>query len=70
MSEQQDGSGRLVLVGRDLVLDVPGPVGVLQGVEGLHEVSVGRGHAGDHHGAAVATERVLQQPESWGKGTG
>lgn len=54
MSEEEDSPGCLVLIGRDLVLDVPGPVGVLQGVQGLHEVAVGRGHAGDHHGAAVA----------------
>jgi hypothetical protein len=63
LSEKQDGSRGLILVCGDLVLDVSGPVGVLEGVQGLHEVTVGGRDAGDHHGTAVAAERVLKQPE-------
>ncbi len=63
LSEKQDGSRGLILVCSDFVLDVSGPVGVLEGVQGFHEVTVGRRNAGDHHGPAVAAEGVLKQPE-------
>ena len=39
-----------------LVLDVSGTVGIFEGVEGLHEVTVAGGDAGDHQGAAVAAQ--------------
>ena len=42
LAKQQDCSRRLVLIRRHFVLDVPGPVGVLEGVQRLHEVTVGR----------------------------
>ena len=45
----------------DLVFDVPGSVGILECVEGLHEVSVGRADAGYHQSTTVSTEGVLDQ---------
>ena len=56
LPQQQNRSGRLILVGGHLVLDVSGTVSVLEGIEGLHEVPVARGHASDHHCTAVAAE--------------
>ena len=50
----------------DLVLDVPGPVGILERVECLHEVSVSGADAGYHESAAVAPKRVLEQPGQFG----
>ena len=42
LAKQQYCSRRLVLIRRNFVLDVTGPVGVLEGVQRLHEVTVGR----------------------------
>ena len=50
----------------DLVLDVPGPVGILECVECLHEVSISGTDAGYHESAAVAPQGVLEQPGKFG----
>ena len=44
------------------VFDLPGPVGVSEGVERLLDVGVGRRHASDHQSVRVPTKRVLEQP--------
>ena len=44
----------------DLVLDVPGSVGILECIKCLHEVSVGGANAGYHQSAAIPSERVLE----------
>ena len=44
----------------DLILNVPGPVGILERVECLHEVSVSGADACYHESTAVAPERVLE----------
>ena len=61
-AQRGDGPRALVLVDGDLVLDVPGPIRIFEGAEGLHEVAVAGRDAGYHDGLAVAAERVLQQP--------
>ena len=43
----------------NLVLYVPGSVGVFEGIQGLHEVSVSGADARYHECLAVAPERVL-----------
>lgn len=42
------------LVENDAVLDIAGPIGVLERVERLHEVAIRRGDAGDHQSPTVA----------------
>ena len=49
-----------------LVLDVPGPVGILECVERLHEVPIGWADAGYHQCTAVPPEGVLEQPGQFG----
>ena len=44
------------------VLDLPGPVGVSEGVEGLLDVGVGRRHASDHQSVRIPTKRILEKP--------
>ncbi len=48
LAEQSDGAAAAVLVEDDAVLDVARPVGVLERVQRLHEVAVGRRAARDH----------------------
>ena len=44
-----------------LVLDVSGPVGILECVEGLHEVPISGTYARNHEGPAVAPQGVLEE---------
>ncbi len=44
-----------------LVLDIPRPVGVLECIESLHEVSVSRTHTSYHEGLAVTPQGVLEE---------
>lgn len=53
-TQRHDGLGAFVLIQTYLVLDVSGSIGVLQSVEGFHEVAITGGHAGYHHCARVA----------------
>lgn len=48
-----------VLVNHHLVLDVSGTVGVLKGVQSLHEVAVRRAGAGDHHCLAEGQTNLI-----------
>mmetsp|Transcript_16946 Transcript_16946/g.47298 ORF Transcript_16946/g.47298 Transcript_16946/m.47298 type:complete len:397 (+) Transcript_16946:2734-3924(+) len=50
------------LVDDGLVSDVPGPVGVFEGVERLLNARVGSADGRHHQSAAVAAKRVLQHP--------
>ena len=51
------------LVDLGLVLDIPSTIGVLKGVQRLLQVAVSYGDAGNHEGAAVATQGVLQMQD-------
>jgi hypothetical protein len=56
-----DVDGDQFLVGDGLGLDVLGPVGVLETVDGLLELRGSRTDVRDHHRLAVAAQTVLQQ---------
>lgn len=61
----QNGFLRHFLVHLRFVLDVFGPVGVLQGAHGLLEVLVTRRHGGDDGRLRSTAERLLQDPRQF-----
>ena len=51
------------IISKYFIGDVLGSVSVHQGVPALLPVHVRGADVGDHHGVAIAVQRVLQQPD-------
>ncbi len=45
-----------------LLLDVPCSISVLESIDRLFVIPIGRGDTGNHHGSSASPEGVLQKP--------